>query len=104
MNSIAFMAKAIEYEQERQIDLIESGGQVQQETLRYDDVTNTTSSMRGKEDANDYRYFRDPDLVTINVTDQEVEELEKTIPELPDEKLKDILMTWVFLQLMHNCL
>lgn len=88
MNSIAFMAKAIEYEQERQIDLIESGGQVQQETLRYDDVTNTTSSMRGKEDANDYRYFRDPDLVTINVTDQEVEELEKTIPELPDEKLK----------------
>ena len=88
MNSIAFMAKAIEYEQERQIDIIESGGSVQQETLRYDDVTNTTSSMRGKEDANDYRYFRDPDLVTINVTDQEVEELEKTIPELPDEKLE----------------
>lgn len=88
MNSIAFMAKAIEYEQERQIDIIESGGSVQQETLRYDDVTNTTSSMRGKEDANDYRYFRDPDLVTINVTDQEVEELEATIPELPDEKLE----------------
>lgn len=88
MNSIAFMAKAIEYEQERQIDIIESGGSVQQETLRYDDATNTTSSMRGKEDANDYRYFRDPDLVTINVTDQEVGELEKTIPELPDEKLE----------------
>lgn len=88
MNSIAFMAKAIEYEQKRQIDIIESGGSVQQETLRYDDATNTTSSMRGKEDANDYRYFRDPDLVTINVTDQEVEELEKTIPELPDEKLE----------------
>lgn len=88
MNSIAFMAKAIEYEQERQIDIIESGGSVQQETLRYDDATNTTSSMRGKEDANDYRYFRDPDLVTINVTDQEVEELEKTIPELSDEKLE----------------
>ena len=88
MNSIAFMAKAIEYEQERQIDIIESGGSVQQETLRYDDATNTTSSMRGKEDANDYRYFRDPDLVTINVTDQEVEELEATIPELPDEKLE----------------
>lgn len=88
MNSIAFMAKAIEYEQERQIDIIESGESVQQETLRYDDVTNTTSSMRGKEDANDYRYFRDPDLVTINVTDQEVEELEATIPELPDEKLE----------------
>lgn len=88
MNSITFMAKAMEYEFERQVDLIEAGGEVQQETLRYDDVTNTTSSMRGKEDANDYRYFRDPDLVTINVTDEEVEELEKTIPELPDEKLE----------------
>ena len=83
-----YMAKAMEYEFERQVDLIEAGGEVQQETLRYDDVTNTTSSMRGKEDANDYRYFRDPDLVTINVTDAEVEELEKTIPELPDEKLE----------------
>lgn len=88
MNSITFMARAMEYEFERQVDLIEAGGEVQQETLRYDDVTNTTSSMRGKEDANDYRYFRDPDLVTINVTDEEVEELEKTIPELPDEKLE----------------
>lgn len=88
MNSITFMTKAMEYEFERQVDLIESGGEVVQETLRYDDVTNTTSSMRGKEDANDYRYFRDPDLVTINVTDSEVEELEKTIPELPDEKLE----------------
>ncbi len=86
MNSITFMAKAMEYESERQIDLIESGGKVTQETLRYDSVSNTTSSMRGKEDANDYRYFRDPDLVTINVTDEEVAELEATIPELPDEK------------------
>lgn len=88
MNSVTFMTKAMEYEFERQVDLIESGGQVVQETLRYDDATNTTSSMRGKEDANDYRYFRDPDLVTISVTDNEVEELEKTIPELPDEKLE----------------
>jgi len=88
MNSITFMAKAMEYESERQIDLIESGGKVTQETLRYDSITNTTSSMRGKEDANDYRYFRDPDLVTISVTDEEVEALQKTIPELPDEKLE----------------
>ncbi|MBQ7521410.1 MAG: Asp-tRNA(Asn)/Glu-tRNA(Gln) amidotransferase subunit GatB [Clostridia bacterium] len=88
MNSITFMAKAMEYESERQIDLIESGGKVTQETLRYDSVSNTTSSMRGKEDANDYRYFRDPDLVTISVTDEEVEALQKTIPELPDEKLE----------------
>ena len=68
MNSINFIAKAMEYEFERQVDILENGGKVIQETLRYDDVTNTTSSMRGKEDANDYRYFRDPDLVTISVS------------------------------------
>lgn len=88
MNSITFMAKAMEYEFGRQVALVEAGSEVVQETLRYDDATNTTSSMRGKEDANDYRYFREPDLVTIIVTDEEVEELEKTIPELPDKKLE----------------
>ena len=86
MNSITFIGKAMEYEFSRQVDLIESGGKVEQQTLRYDDVTNTTSSMRGKEDANDYRYFRDPDLVTISVTDEEIDELRKMIPELPFEK------------------
>lgn len=88
MNSITFMAKAMEYEFGRQVGLIESGEEVVQETLRYDDAVNKTFSMRGKEDANDYRYFREPDLVTINVTDEEVEELQKTIPELPDKKLE----------------
>ncbi|MBQ5440032.1 MAG: Asp-tRNA(Asn)/Glu-tRNA(Gln) amidotransferase subunit GatB [Clostridia bacterium] len=86
MNSITFIGKAMEYEFSRQVELIESGGKVEQQTLRYDDVTNTTSSMRGKEDANDYRYFRDPDLVTISVTDEEIDELRKMIPELPFEK------------------
>lgn len=88
MNSIAFIAKAMEYEFNRQVDLIESGEKVIQETLRYDDVTNTTSSMRGKEDANDYRYFRDPDLVTINVPREKVEEIKSQLPELPTQKLK----------------
>ena len=83
MNSINFIAKAMEYEFERQVDILENGGKVIQETLRYDDVTNTTSSMRGKEDANDYRYFRDPDLVTISVSREEVEELRNLLPELP---------------------
>ncbi len=86
MNSITFIAKAMEYEFNRQVDLLESGEKVVQETLRYDDVTNTTSSMRGKEDANDYRYFRDPDLVTINVPRERVEEIKKTLPELPIAK------------------
>jgi len=88
MNSITFIAKAMEYEFERQVDLIESGEKVIQETLRYDDVTNTTSGMRGKEDANDYRYFRDPDLVTINVPRELVEEIRESLPELPQAKLE----------------
>ena len=86
MNSISFIAKAMEYEYNRQVDLIESGEKVIQETLRYDDVTNTTSGMRGKEDANDYRYFRDPDLVTINVARERVEEIRASLPELPFAK------------------
>ncbi len=88
MNSINNIAKAMEYEFERQVDVIENGGKVIQETLRYDDATNTTSSMRGKEDANDYRYFRDPDLVTILTSREEVEEIRKTLPELPEAKKK----------------
>lgn len=88
MNSITYMAKAMEYEFSRQVDLIESGGKVEQQTLRYDEVSDTTSSMRGKEDANDYRYFRDPDLVTINVPAEKVEKIKATLPELPDQKLE----------------
>ncbi len=88
MNSITFITKAIEYEYERQVDLIENGGKVIQETLRYDDASNTTSPMRGKEDAHDYRYFREPDLVTISVTDEEIEEIRKKLPELPAQKFK----------------
>lgn len=88
MNSITNIAKAMEYEFERQTDLIESGGKVVQETLRYDDATGTTSSMRSKEDAHDYRYFRDPDLVTINISRDEVEAIKATLPELPADKCK----------------
>ena len=88
MNSINNICKAIEYEYNRQIALIESGGKVVQETLRYDDATNTTSSMRSKEDAHDYRYFRDPDLVTIVVTRDEVEKIKSTLPELPADKCR----------------
>lgn len=88
MNSITYMAKAMEYEFSRQVDLIENGGKVEQQTLRYDEVSDTTSSMRGKEDANDYRYFRDPDLVTIHVPAEKVEKIKATLPELPDQKLE----------------
>lgn len=88
MNSISNIAKAMEYEFERQVDVIESGDKVIQDTLRYDDATNTTSPMRSKEDAHDYRYFRDPDLVTIHTTKEEVEKIRESLPELPEIKLK----------------
>ena len=88
MNSINNIAKAMEYEFNRQVALIESGREVAQETLRYDDSTGTTSSMRSKEDAHDYRYFRDPDLVTIRVTKDEVEEIRASLPEFPADKCR----------------
>ena len=87
MNSITFMTKAMEYEMERQIDVLQSGGEVDQETLRYNEAENTTESMRGKEDAHDYRYFREPDLVTIQTPDEEIKRIKASLPELPNVKL-----------------
>ena len=88
MNSIAFMVKAMEYEYNRQVDLLQSGEEVVQETRRYNEEEDCTEGMRGKEDANDYRYFREPDLVTIHTTAQEVEAIRAALPELPQEKFK----------------
>ena len=87
MNSLNFIAKAMEYEFNRHIDVIESGGVIKQETRRYDSDLNITESMRGKEDADDYRYFRDPDLVNIVVSDEEIKKYKDEFPELPEEKL-----------------
>lgn len=88
MNSITFMTKAIDYERERHIDLIESGGKVMQQTLRYIEETNSTESMRSKEDAQDYRYFRDPDLIDIVLTEEKIQEIKGTLSELPNVRLK----------------
>lgn len=88
MNSITFMTKAMEYEYKRQIEAIENGEEIYQETLRYNEKNNETLSMRGKEDANDYRYFREPDLVTIEVSKERIEKLQSILPENPDVKLK----------------
>lgn len=87
MNSFTHMAKAIDYEVSRQIDLLQSEESVVQETRRYNEENGCTESMRGKEDANDYRYFREPDLVTINVSDELIERLRSKLPEPPQEKL-----------------
>jgi aspartyl-tRNA(Asn)/glutamyl-tRNA(Gln) amidotransferase subunit B len=86
VNSFRFVEKAIEYEVERQIALIESGGTVVQETRLYDSTTNTTRSMRSKEEANDYRYFPDPDLLPLVVEKSLVETIRQQLPELPAQK------------------
>jgi aspartyl-tRNA(Asn)/glutamyl-tRNA(Gln) amidotransferase subunit B len=86
INSFRFIKQAIEYEVERQIDLIESGGKVVQETRLYDSNTGMTRSMRSKEEAHDYRYFPDPDLVPLVISQDWIEEVRTTLPELPDAK------------------
>ncbi len=88
MNSLSFIAKAMEYEFERHVDILESGGEIEQETRRYDSELNITESMRGKEDAEGYRYFKEPDLVDIIVSDEEIIKLKSELPQLPDEKLQ----------------
>ena len=88
VNSIKFMQMAIEYEANRQVDLIEDGQSVDQETRLFDTKKNETRSMRSKEDAHDYRYFPDPDLLPLEVSDEFIDQLQLEIPELPDEKKK----------------
>ncbi|MCU0759996.1 MAG: Asp-tRNA(Asn)/Glu-tRNA(Gln) amidotransferase subunit GatB, partial [Steroidobacteraceae bacterium] len=86
LNSFRFVEKAINHEIERQIELIESGGQVVQETRLYDPDRGETRSMRSKEEANDYRYFPDPDLLPVVIEESLLEAVRATLPELPDQK------------------
>src|SRR4051812_5930862 len=86
MNSISFIGDAIEHEARRQIEIIEDGGTIDQETRLYDPGKRETRSMRSKEEAHDYRYFPDPDLLPLELTQAEVDALKAKLPELPDEK------------------
>ena len=86
LNSFRFVEKAIQYEIARQVELIESGGKVVQETRLYDSDKDETRSMRSKEEANDYRYFPDPDLLPVEIDDAFIEAVRLTLPELPDQK------------------
>jgi len=88
MNSVRFIRAAIEYEARRQVDVIEEGGTIDQETLLFDTVNGVTRSMRSKEEAHDYRYFPDPDLLPLELDKVWVEDIKATLPELPDEKKK----------------
>jgi aspartyl-tRNA(Asn)/glutamyl-tRNA(Gln) amidotransferase subunit B len=86
LNSFRFIEKAIETEAARQIEILESGGKVIQETRLYDPDRNETRPMRSKEEANDYRYFPDPDLLPVVIDDRLIEEIAASLPELPDAK------------------
>jgi aspartyl-tRNA(Asn)/glutamyl-tRNA(Gln) amidotransferase subunit B len=86
INSFRFVERAINHEVERQIDIIESGGKIAQETRLYDSDNNTTRSMRSKEEAMDYRYFPDPDLLPVDIEPSFIDDIKQTLPEMPDDK------------------
>jgi aspartyl-tRNA(Asn)/glutamyl-tRNA(Gln) amidotransferase subunit B len=86
MNSFRNVQKGLEYEEYRQAEILREGGEVVQETRRWDDANQRTISMRGKEEAHDYRYFPDPDLIKLKISREWVEEIRSTIPELPDAR------------------
>ncbi|MEM4409180.1 MAG: hypothetical protein QXI19_10610, partial [Candidatus Caldarchaeum sp.] len=88
LNSFKFLQKALEYEIRRQVSVIEAGGMVVQETRLFDSARGVTSAMRTKEEAHDYRYFPDPDLLPLVIEDGFIEEVRRSIPELPDERRK----------------
>jgi len=96
VNSIKFMQMAIAYEAQRQVELLELGKSIEQETRLFDTKKNETRSMRSKEDAHDYRYFPDPDLLPLNLDKELIEKIKKNLPELPDQKkerfIKDYLL------------
>ncbi len=91
MNSFSFIVKAIEYEAKRQIKLLEEGTSIIQETRRWDESKEMTLSMRSKEEAHDYRYFPEPDLMPIVTSDETIEKIRQALPEMPDTKKKKYL-------------
>ena len=98
LNSFRFIERAIEFEVERQIELIENGGKVTQETRLYDPDKDETRPLRSKEDAHDYRYFPDPDLLPVAVSAAYIDVIRATMPELPRAKLARFVKT-----LEHKC-
>jgi len=94
LNSFRFMERAIEFEARRQIELLEDGKSVMQETRLYDPERDETRSMRTKEDAQDYRYFPDPDLLPLVVTEDMIERIRKTMPKLPDVQREELVVSY----------
>ena len=91
LNSIKFISQAIQYEAERQVEILENGGVIDQETRLFDTSTGETRSMRSKEDAHDYRYFPDPDLLPLELSDSQIREIRSDMPELPDQLVERLI-------------
>ena len=91
LNSIKFISQAIQYEAERQVEILENGGVIDQETRLFDTSTGETRSMRSKEDAHDYRYFPDPDLLPLEISDSQISEIRNEMPELPDQLVERLI-------------
>ena len=91
VNSFRFISQAIQYEARRQIEILEDGGKIDQETRLFDPVKGETRSMRSKEEAHDYRYFPDPDLLPLEIEQAWIDEIKASLPELPDEKRKRLM-------------
>jgi aspartyl-tRNA(Asn)/glutamyl-tRNA(Gln) amidotransferase subunit B len=94
LNSFNFVRKGLEYEQQRQIEVVSAGGEIQQETRRFDEATGKTILMRVKEGSDDYRYFPEPDLVSLYIDDEWKERIRAEIPELPDSRQKRYMADW----------
>ena len=88
LNSIKFIKQAINYEVKRQIEVLEEGGSIEQNTLLFNTSTGKTKPMRSKEEAHDYRYFPDPDLLPLEIDQEDIDNIKKQIPELPDKRKK----------------
>ena len=91
LNSIKFISQAIQYEAERQVEILENGGAIDQETRLFDTSTGETRSMRSKEDAHDYRYFPDPDLLPLELSESQISEIRNDMPELPDQLIERLI-------------
>ena len=91
LNSIKFISQAIQYEAERQVEILENGGVIDQETRLFDTSNGETRSMRSKEDAHDYRYFPDPDLLPLELSDSQISEIRNDMPELPDQLVERLI-------------
>ena len=91
VNSFRFISQAIQYEARRQIEILEDGGSITQETRLYDATAGETRSMRSKEEAQDYRYFPDPDLLPLDLEQAWIDDIKASLPELPDDKRKRLM-------------